>query len=72
MSIFNDLVEHFGTQQKVADALRVDQGTVSGWVRGRHGMSPVVALKAEGITGGKFQATDLCPDLLRVTAKSVA
>lgn len=68
MEIFKALVEFFGTQQKTAEALRVDQGTVSGWVRGRHGMSPVTALKAEAVTAGKFQATDLCPDLLRAAS----
>lgn len=68
MNIFNCLIEHFGTQQKTADALRVDQGTVSGWARGRHGMSPVTALKAEAVTQGKFKAVDLCPDLLRAAS----
>ena len=68
MNIYQKLVEHFGTQQKVAEALRLDQGTVSGWVRGKHGMSPVSALKAEAITEGKFKAVELCPDLLRAAS----
>ena len=68
MNIYQKLVEHFGTQQKVAEALRLDQGTVSGWVRGKHGMSAVSALKAEAITEGKFKAVELCPDLLRAAS----
>ncbi|MFC0708678.1 Cro/CI family transcriptional regulator [Azorhizophilus paspali] len=68
MNIYQSLIAHFGTQQKTADALRVDQGTVSGWVRGRHGMSPVTALKAEAVTQGKFKAVDLCPNLLKVAS----
>ena len=68
MNIYQKLVEHFGTQQKVAEALRLDQGTVSGWVRGKHGMSAVSALKAEAITEGRFKAVELCPDLLRAAS----
>ena len=68
MNIYQKIVEHFGTQQKVAEALRLDQGTVSGWVRGKHGMSAVSALKAEAITEGKFKAVELCPDLLRAAS----
>lgn len=65
MSIYDELVDHFGTQTKTAVALDVDQGTVSGWVRNKHGMSAVTALRAESETEGKFKAVDLCPDLKR-------
>lgn len=65
MSIFQALVDHFGTQTKTAERLGVDQGTVSGWVRGKHGMSAVTALRAEAETDGAFKAVDLCPDLRR-------
>ena len=68
MNIYQRLVKYFGTQQKAAEALGLDQGTVSGWVRGKHGMSPVSALKAEAITGGEFKAVELCPDLLRAAS----
>ncbi|MBT2773820.1 helix-turn-helix domain-containing protein [Halomonas sp. ISL-60] len=61
--LFNRLVNHFETQTKAAVALGVDQTTVSGWVRGKHGMSPAVALRAEKITGGQFKAADLCPSV---------
>ncbi|WP_349569439.1 transcriptional regulator [Azotobacter salinestris] len=68
MQIYVALVEHFGTQTKTAKALGVEQGTVSGWIRGRHRMSPVAALRAERKTKGKFKAVDLCPDLLKVAS----
>lgn len=68
MNIFERLVAHFGTQEKTGSALGVDQATVSGWVREKHGMSAVVALKAEQITGGAFRAVELCPALERVTS----
>lgn len=69
MNIFQALVEHFGTQKKAALALGVEQGTVSGWVRQKHGMSPIAALRAEEVTGGKFSAVALCPDLARLDRK---
>lgn len=47
MSIYDQLVDHFGGQVKTADSLGVKQGTVSGWVSGRHGMSAVTALRAQ-------------------------
>ncbi len=61
MTIFESLVAHFGGQTKTAEALDVEQGTVSGWVRGKHGMSPLTAMKAEAKTDGLFKAADLCP-----------
>ncbi|WP_311969324.1 YdaS family helix-turn-helix protein [Pseudomonas baltica] len=60
-SIFKDLVAFFGTQEATAEKLKVDQSTVSGWVRGKHGMSPVVAKRAEALTAGAFKKEILCP-----------
>lgn len=60
-NIFKDLVAFFGTQETTAEKLKVDQSTVSGWVRGKHGMSPVVAKRAEDMTHGKFKKEALCP-----------
>lgn len=54
-SIYKDLVAFIGTQEVTAEKLKVDQSTVSGWVRGKHGMSPVVAKRAEALTGGAFK-----------------
>lgn len=55
------LVKHFGTQKKTADALEVKQSSVSGWVNGKHGMSPLVARRTEQVTNGEFKASELCP-----------
>ncbi|MDF3917490.1 Cro/CI family transcriptional regulator [Salinicola salarius] len=60
-NIFEQLVTHFGTQEKTAAALNVDQSSVSNWIRGKHGMSPLVALRVESLTRGEFKAVDLCP-----------
>ncbi len=65
MSIYDRLVDHFGGQVKTAKSLGVKQGTVSGWVSGRHGMSAVTALRAQAETDGLFSAVDLCPALVR-------
>jgi len=62
-STFQSLVGFFGTQIKTAELLKVDQATVSGWVRGKHGMSPAVALRAEKLTNGSFTAAQLCPSV---------
>lgn len=60
-TIYKELVAHFGTQEITAERLSIDQSTVSGWVRGKHGMSPVVAKRAERLTDGKFKKEVLCP-----------
>lgn len=60
--VLSRLVKHFGTQQKAAEALGVDQTTVSGWVRGKHSVSPRVAVRIEAATGGIFSRSEVCPD----------
>ena len=60
-TIYKDLVAYFGTQEATAIKLKVDQSTVSGWVREKHGMSPVVAKRAEILTNGAFKKEALCP-----------
>lgn len=60
-AIFKDLVAFFGTQEATAEKLKVDQSTVSGWVRGKHGMSPIVAKRAEALSEGFFKKEELCP-----------
>ncbi|WP_447896020.1 Cro/CI family transcriptional regulator [Vreelandella sp. GE22] len=62
-TIFSSLVDHFGGQQSTAKALGVNQGAVSNWVRGKHGMSPAVALRAEELTEGRFKRYQLCPSV---------
>lgn len=58
-NIYSELVDHLGGPTKAAKALRVKQGTASGWTTGAHGMSQVVAMRAQIITGGRFKASDL-------------
>ena len=60
---FEKLVEHFGSQNATASALGVKQGTVSGWVRGVHGMAAEVAMRAEIVTNGEIKARDLRPSI---------
>ncbi|SDT01780.1 Putative antitoxin of toxin-antitoxin system, YdaS/YdaT [Pseudomonas asplenii] len=60
-TIYKDLVAFFGTQEATAEKLSVDQSTVSGWVREKHGMSPLVAKRAEKMTAGAFKKEALCP-----------
>ncbi|MCE0756528.1 MULTISPECIES: Cro/CI family transcriptional regulator [Pseudomonas] len=54
------LINHFGTQQKAAVALGVDQTTISGWLRGKHSISPANALRIQIATSGAIQAADVC------------
>lgn len=60
---FKKLVEHFGSQSATAAALDVKQGSVSGWVRGVHGCSAEVAMRAERLTNGEIRAVELRPSL---------
>lgn len=62
-SAVSRLVEYFETQTATAKALGVKQGTVSGWVRGEHGISAEVAMLAEIITEGAIKARDLRPSI---------
>ncbi|MCD1588972.1 helix-turn-helix domain-containing protein [Halomonas sp. IOP_14] len=62
-TVFKNLVSHFGGQLQTAKALNVNQGAVSNWVCGKHGMSPAVALRAEKLTNGRFTAAQLCPSV---------
>jgi len=61
------LVDDLGGQVTAAAALGVKQPTVSNWINGKHGMSAIVALKAERLTGGTVQAVELCPELSDLT-----
>lgn len=63
MNIYKQLVTHFGGQVATAKKLNVEQGTVSGWCRGVHGMGARAAIKAEIETCGKFKAAELCKSL---------
>ena len=61
--VFKQLVAHFGGQTATAAAIGVKQPTVSGYLNGKWGMPPIVAIRAENATQGKFKASDLCPAL---------
>lgn len=64
LDIVTKLIEHFGgTQEKLASALNVKQGTVTGWLNKKHGIGESNALKIEKLTQGKFKAIELCPRL---------
>jgi DNA-binding transcriptional regulator YdaS (Cro superfamily) len=58
------LVTFFGNSQTAtASALKVKQPTVNGWLSGKHHISAVVALRAERITNGHFQAMEISREL---------
>ena len=57
------LIDHFKGQKAAADAVGVKQPTISAWLSGGHGVSPIKALRAESVTGGAVKAVDLCPEL---------
>tara|TARA_R100000541_G_scaffold34564_1_gene42970 strand:+ start:6772 stop:6951 length:180 start_codon:yes stop_codon:yes gene_type:complete len=52
------LIEHFGSQYRLAKELRVTRAYVSHWFRDGK-VPPLQAIKIEEITGGKFKAIDL-------------
>lgn len=58
----DDAVKHYGTQQKLADALGIKQGSVAGWGE----FPPALRqLQLQQITKGKLKAE---PGLLSVRA----
>lgn len=64
--IYRQVMEHYGTQQKMADAIGCSQTLVWRWLNGKATMPTHFALKVEKITGGKFKAVDLCPRLAEI------
>lgn len=64
--IVKDLITYFGTQTKLAEAIGVSQGTVTGWLNGTHGIRESNALKIEIVTQGQFKAIDLNPSLAKI------
>ncbi len=56
----NEIVKKFfGTQEKLADALKIKQGTVSDWVRGRISPSIKNAKKIIELTKGAITYDDI-------------
>lgn len=66
--LYTEVIQHFGGQQKTADALNVKQSSVTNWKRGISNMKPLTAAKVQELTGGDFKAADLCPELKEVLA----
>ena len=58
-NIYAILVKDLGGPTKAAKRLGVSQAAASCWVKGDYGMSPIVAMRAERVTKGKFKAVDL-------------
>ena len=52
------LIDHFGSQTRMAKALNVTQGAVHHWVNA-DALPPLRAIEIERITFGKFRASDL-------------
>lgn len=71
-ALYTSLVAHFGGQVLTANALKISQSTVSGYVTGRWNMSISAANRAEKATNGKFKAVDLCPALKEFQQELVA
>lgn len=59
----SQIISHFGTQGKTAQALGCSQTTVFKWLHDKMNITPLYAIKVEKLTGGKFKAVDLCPRL---------
>ena len=54
----SDVVDWFGSQARMARALKVDRAAVSAWVRAG-ALPPARAIQIEQLSGGKFSAVDL-------------
>lgn len=65
-NILLQLIAEYGSQEKFARAVGVKQGTVTGWLNGKHGINEINALRIEKIAGDKVKATDLCPRLAEI------
>ena len=50
----DEAIQHFGTQQRLAEALGLTQGTISGWA----GVPYVHQVRLERLTGGVLKAED--------------
>ena len=70
MNQYQRLVEFFKSQSMTAQKLGVSQATVSGWIRGKHGMSVTTAIKAERLTDGAFKASQFCSELTELSSSS--
>lgn len=51
------IIDHFGNQSRLAEALGVDRAAVCLWRR--YGLPPSRAIQIEQVTGGAFKATEI-------------
>lgn len=73
--LFFAIFKHFGkSQTDTADALGCSQSYVWGCLRKTHKntLPPLIAMRAEVVTGGKFQCEDLCPDIKDLLATIIS
>ena len=54
----DELIEYFGSQKKLANALKVDRAAVCQWVSAGV-VPPLRAIQIEEMTNGDFKARDL-------------
>lgn len=64
--ILLELIAEYGSQEKLARAIGVKQGTITGWIHGKHGINELNALRIEKMTNGRVRAIDLCPRLAEI------
>ncbi len=55
------IVEWFGSQKRMAEALGVDKAAVCQWVAAGK-LPPARAIQIERLTGGEFKAVDIMED----------
>lgn len=66
----DQVIKHFGSQVAAADALGVQQPTISNWkTRGR--IPHIQQLRIEHLTNGKLKAQPLMPSKARRTVSRV-
>ncbi len=58
MNVLELLVEHYGSQNKLAGALNVSSVAVGQWLK-QGTIPPLRAIQIEKLTEGKFKAADL-------------
>lgn len=61
MNVFDELIEHFGSQNKLAGELDVTSVAVNQWFKAQ-AIPAYRAIQIEAMTQGKFKAKDLIGD----------
>jgi len=71
-SIYQKVRDHFGSQEKFADAIGASQPSVSHWLKGTYEMSMDFAIATQTATNGKFKASDLCSAIKKLQTTQLA